>query len=108
MAKLVYSAYAYGAGDGSALATYSNADFIIVKASGAYLSSDNQLQLSPCEGVKIMKGCQGYALVWVDGSSNTDIFESAPISYNSDGTVSLSYGARNDRFKFHVEFYKQS
>lgn len=113
MAKLVYSAsVANKWGSHCTLATYANADFVVVKPVGAYVNSGStgmsETSSSNME-YKVMKGCSGYCTVKYTYSSGRDYsggFGEWNINYNSNGTVTAAVDQENT-ISCHLEFYKQ-
>ena len=89
MAKLVYS-YSVSSPTDNVIVTYANADFIVVKL----ISETGGV---PSEGVKIMKGCDGLALI--KGNNNTSDFAviASRVSYDSNGDVNCNFGGKNAR-----------
>lgn len=101
MAKLVYSDFVSGLNNDT-LVTYANADFVVVKASSSGTGC-------PSEGTKIMKGCGGIALLEGDvgSGSNGYVLTSGIVRYGTDGAITCSFGGKNSKVRFHLEFYKQ-
>lgn len=119
MAKLVYSACVQNKyGEPCTLATYSNADYIIVKPvgqasisySGSTVNAATEIGSTNLE-YKIMKGCSGLCTVyWRYRSERNSLwtYTDIEISYNANGVVSVGNIDQDNRLSCHIEFYKQS
>ena len=111
MAKLVYSTKCSAYLRGDAFTTYANADFVLVRAVGAYFQSNSSVGIGGViasgDGVKIMKGCTGDALVWYRPDRGDTGLASIEITYGTDGSIKTSANSTNTYVTFNLEFYKQ-